>query len=194
MLGAAIIGFGPLFVTAVVAYLVALPGLIWSPFAALVIRRMAQRRGLDRNRQALIGAASSVFLLIPWILLFVALRRPHLPVLVVKLTLILLYTVWLLGPIVAWGQWVAGVGWLMTLGLGGGLSEDLKPVHPILAYGVLAAMVIAWVVSGVLSWKAWDSHRNVAVGDLVTFRYITPFALTWGCTLFFYLYLFLFLN
>ena len=170
MLGAAIIGFGPLFVTAVLAYLMALPGLFWSPFGALILRRMAQRRGLDGSRYALMGVAGSVFLLLPWILIFVALRRPHLPVLVVKLTYILLYTVWLVGPIVTWGQWVAGVGWLMTLGLGGGLGEDLRPAHPISAYGVLVAMVIAWAVSGVLSWKAWDSHPNVTVGDLVTFR------------------------
>ena len=131
MLIAVIIGFGPILVIAYVTFLAMLPGLVWSPFAALITWRMAQRRGLDGRRYALVGALCSVFLLLPWVLLTVALLRRHLPVSVIKLSCILAYTVWLIGPIVAWGQLAALIGWLMTLGLGGGLSEDLKPEHPI---------------------------------------------------------------
>lgn len=183
------------------AFLVALPGLIWSPFAALITWRMAQRRGLDGRRYALAGAACSVFLLLPWVLLIVASLRRHLPVLVVKLSCILAYTVCLIGPIAMGGQFVLTVESLMNPGLGFLGVEDPKPVLPIMTsalpiitYGMFAAMLAAWAVSGVLSWKTWWDHPDVTVEDMVTFRYIIPFALTWGCMLFVYVYMFLILR
>ena len=188
MLIAVIIGFGPILVIAYVTFLAMLPGLVWSPFAALITWRMAQRRGLDGRWYALVGALCSVFLLLPWILLTVALLRRHLPVSVIKLSYILLYAVWLVGPIVIWGQHVARIDFLTSLWLFEGVYSS-EPAPPIYTYGVYMVMVLMWIVSGVMSLKIWNFEYDVTYQVLMSFRYITPFALTWACILLLYVYL-----
>ena len=190
-LGAAIIAVGPLLIEFVLLFFVAVLGLVWSPFAALITRRLALRRGLDGGRYALAGAAYSVFLMFPWLLLVITMIRVRLPRSVVLWSYVLLYLVWLVGPIIFWGQFVAHIGYVMTFGLGGGLSENLKPDDPLVAYGVFAVMILMWVVSGTISWRVSSSVHDVTVDELMSLRYIMPFALVWVCTLFAYGYLFL---
>ena len=59
---------------------------------------------------------------------------------------------------------------------------------------MFAAMLAAWAVSVVLSWKAWSGHTDVTVGDMAAFRFLAPFALTWGCVLLLLVYMFLILR
>ena len=191
----------PILVTGFTVFLAALQGLVWSPFAAMITWRMARWRGLDGRRYALVGALCSVFLLLPWILLTVALLRRHLPVSVVKLSRILAYTVCLIGPIAVLGQSSLSIESLMNPGLGFLGVEDPEPVFPIMTsalppitYGMFAAMLIAWAVSVMLPWKTWSGHPGVTVEDMATFRYIIPFALTWGCLLLFLVYMFVILR
>ena len=180
----AIVLFGPLSVTVVLAFLVALPGLAWSPFAALIAWRLARRRGLSGGRYALVGAAYSVFLLVPWLYLAVSLlgRRP--PGFVVQLIYRLLYFAWLVGPIVFWGQYMAGIGvlWLDFI-WGGDTSEILDHDRRLVVYSVWSTMILMWIGSGVMSLGKWESDNDVTDHALMSVRFITPFALAWLCTL-----------
>lgn len=170
----------PIFAVGSMTYLMALPGLAWSPFAALIAWRMARRNRINGGRYAIMGAASSVFLLLPWILLVGALHRGVSDT-AVRLSYVLLYLGWLVGPIMIWGQHVARFEILTSLVLEG--SSETEPEHPVLAYGVFAAMVVMWTMSATLTLKKWNSVYDVTDHDLITLRHLTPFALAWTCTL-----------
>ena len=179
----------PMCVQLVMAYVMALSGLIWAPFAALITWNLARRRQLDGVRYALAGLASSVLLLVPWLLLLSA-QRKGVSDSSVRLSYVLLHLGWLLGPIMIWGQHVAELEFLVTLGLhiSGGSESDL----PILNYGVLGAMFAMWAVSAILTLKRWDSVYDVTDRELMTFGHLLPFALAWACTLFVQGYILLF--
>ena len=119
----------PLTVAAVLGYLLAIPGLVWSPFAALITWRMARSRGLDGERYALAGAAFSIFLLLPWLLLVTALHKRYVPDTAVRLSYVLLYFAWLVGPITLWGQWVAQWEFLFGFGLLDRRRKLNRPIH-----------------------------------------------------------------
>ena len=172
----------PLMLMAAMGIFVALPGLVWSPFAAAITWRIAQKQGLSGGRYALAGAASSIFLLLHWPLLLVTLLSGQVPVRMARLCYVLLYSTWLLGPIVFWGQFIAQLEYVMTMGIGGGLSEDQEPPVPVLAYGGFALMIAMWVASARMTWRMWESIRGAAIEDAVGFRYMMPFALAWACT------------
>ena len=105
--------------------------------------------GLQKRigRRSLLPCRDSLFLLLPWLLLIRALRRGVSDT-GARLTYILLFLGWLTGPIVIWGQHVAKIDILASLILEG--PGDSQPEHPILAYGVFAAMAIMWMGSAVV--------------------------------------------
>ena len=170
----------PIFTVGFMTYLMALPGMVWSPIAALITWHMARSRGLDRGRYAAAAGASSVFLLLPWLLLTFSLRRGVSDT-AVRLSYVLLYLGWLVGPIMIWGQHVAKIEFLTSLILEG--SSKTQPEYPVLAYGVLAAMVVMWGSSAIVTLKQWDSLYDVTERDLITLRHLMPYGLAWTCTL-----------
>ena len=172
----------PLMVTSFLGFFVVIPGLAWSPFAALMAWWMARRRGMGGGLYALRGAAFSVFLLVPWFLMVAALHWCSVPVSMLRWSYGLLFSVWLAGPIVFWGQYVAEINFLQTLGLGS--VTQIDPDRPFIAYGVLIGMVVAWVVSAVTTLKLFESKYVVDVGpeDLANLRGMMPYILAWGCT------------
>ena len=179
----------PIFTVTVMTYLMALPGVFLSPIAGLITWRMARNRGLDGGRYLLVGVASSVFLLLPWLLLIRALRSGVSDAWV-RLTYILLFLSWLIGPIVIWGQHVAKIDFLTSLILDGG--GDSQPERPFFAYGVFALMSVMWMGSAVIASQNRGSTYDVTEHDLSTLRHIAPFALAWACLLIVQGYMFFF--
>ncbi len=178
--GAAIIAFGPLLVTGFVAFFVAGAGLVWSPIAGLIARDLSPGRGFFARSYGWPGTACSVFLLLPWILLVVALIKGRLPRSVLFLSYFLVYFAWLMGPIAFWGQYVAGID-IFWLGLNEGPDPNSAPGGWIVGYGVLAAMIFLWLGSAVTTARAWESIDDVTPDQLVRFVAIMPFMLVWGC-------------
>ena len=176
MLGAILI-WGPLYITAVLACVV-FAGLVWAPLAALIAWHIARRRGLDRRRHALAGAAYSVFLLLPWFLWVAAQLRPRMPGNGIQLSHVLLYFVWLLGPILFWGQWYANAGIPIIFVGAVGSYEDSALDNWLAVYSVFAIMILMWIGSVVNSIRTRKLQNNeMAIG------YIIPFSLAWLCTL-----------
>ncbi len=172
----------PLTVAAVLGYLLAIPGLAWSPFAALITWRMARSRGLNGWRYALTGAAFSVFLLLPWLLLVTALRKRYVSDTAVRLSYAFLYIAWLVGPIIFWGQSAAQFEFLFGFGLLDGPSK-FEPYYPLWEHGVFLLMILMWAVLGIMSLRIWNFEYDVTDKVLMSPRYILPFALAWGCTI-----------
>ncbi len=171
-----IIIWGSFYVTATLV-LVAGAGLLWSPFAALISWHVARRRGLNERRHALAGAAYSVFLLLPWILLLVELLGRRVPWFAVLLSYVLLYFVWLSGPVWFWANYHAAFyGLELYFVIGGSYASQQNSL--LVGYGVIALMLILWFGSGINLIRKWNPHGNV-----VTINYIIPFALAWICTL-----------
>ena len=134
MLEAAIVIFGPWMVMGIMGFLVAPMGLVWSPFAALITSRMARNRGLDGGRYALAGATSSIFLLLPWILLVIGLRKGRLHPTALQYMYIFVHLAWLLGPIAVCGQFVASLDSLTTPVV---FAEDVDTTPPILSWSTV---------------------------------------------------------
>ena len=183
MLGAAIVVFGPWMVMGITGFMVAPIGLVWSPFAALITSRMARNRGLDGGRYALAGAISSIFLLLPWLLLVIGLRRGRLHPTVLQYTYIFVHLVWLLGPVVIWGQSIAEIEFLTTLEIDFGHGSAYEPTYPVLSYSGFGLMVTSWILSACVTAKVWSSRFEGELGEIVGFRYIIPFMGAWACTL-----------
>ena len=176
----------PLAATVIMAWVFVALAVLWSPFAALITWRLTTRTELSTSRMFLTGGAYSTFMLIPWILLVIMLIKQRLPKHVITLSNALLFLAWLIGPIVFWGQYAAGIGLLTG---GGDPGEFVEPNLRILGYVVWSAMLSTWICTGFMSLKKWGDYESVVVDDLLSFRYITPFALAWVSTLVTMIYL-----
>lgn len=144
---------------------------------------MARNRGLDGARYALAGATSSIFLLLPWLLLVIGIRRGRLHPIALQYTHIFIHLVWLLGPIVWWSQSIAFLEILPTLGIGASHGEDAEPLNPVVDYSGFGLMVTAWLVSASMAAKVWSSRFRGELAEIVRFRYLVPFVGAWVCTL-----------
>lgn len=79
---------------------IALAGLIWAPFGALICARAASRRGLQAHRYAVAGAAFSVLYLVPWFYLVLRMHNKYVPRFVIWCVYFILYIpIWLFGVI-----------------------------------------------------------------------------------------------
>ena len=190
--GAGIIAFGPLTLTLVMVFLLVVPGLMWSPIAGLISWHNARNSWLNGGREALVGVAYSICLLLPWILLAVALKKGRLSSSAVNSFYFILYFAWLIGPIVFFGQ--AGAQFeVLQFNVGAGTP---KPDYWLVAYSLFFGMLILWIGSGFIKLNAWWISKDdvtvaeeVMVDDLIRFRFIMPYALAWGCTVVSYGYL-----
>ena len=182
---AAIIAFGPL--SAFVVFTgIAASGLVWTPFAAAITGYLAHRRGLSAGRFALVGAVYAAFLLVPWIQLVVGLLNQRV-LRVVGPVYCLLFFSWLVGPIAFWGQYVAQIEVIQTLGIGNVSYEDrLAPLHMLVVNCVFVGMILMWCGSVVISLRF---SPNATVIPTPSFRYVIPFMLAWTCTLAVWVYL-----
>ena len=157
-------------------------GLIWSPFAALIASQMARNRGLDGGRYALAGATSSIFLILPWLLLVIGLRRGRLHPIALQYTYVFVHLVWLLGPIVMWGQFVLSIESLMTQDVVFAEGVDREPPNPVEIYSLFGLMVTSWIVSACVTARVWSSRFEEGLREIVGFRYMIPFVGAWAST------------
>ena len=107
LLLAFIVLFTPVGVTNAMGALLVIPAILWTPGAALVTARLARSQGLDVRRHAVVGAWFSALLLVPWVLLLNAMRQGTASHREVRPAYISQHVVWLLGPIIYWGQVVS---------------------------------------------------------------------------------------
>ena len=92
------LAFIPFYVL-VIFYFVAIIGVLWSPVAAYTCAQAARSRGLDARRYAIAGAGYSILLFLPWIYLWSKLRGKPLRAITVASGYVLIYVLWLMGPI-----------------------------------------------------------------------------------------------
>ena len=90
----------PLMITSFMGFFLVIPAFVWSPFGALIAWWMARHRGMNGGLYALRGMAFSVFLLVPWFLMVAALHWRSVPASVVRWSYGLVFSAWLVGPIV----------------------------------------------------------------------------------------------
>ena len=138
--------FGPLMVWIGLVFFVAIPGLLWSPFASLIAWRIARHKGLDGRRYAMSGAAYSVFMFLPWVHLIAGLSGYRVPRFPITVTYLLLHWSWLTGPLMMLTQIVAE-SWL---------ELDTLLEH-IVAYSIWTIMILGWIVSASLKLRAVTS-------------------------------------
>ena len=161
-----------------VMILIAAAGLLWAPFAAMIARSEALKRGLTGSRYAVVGAIHSVFLLAPWFCLMSRIRGDE-TALPKGRTFIMLYTSWMLGPILM--LWI-----LQESDYGSGTNMIVV---------VIWVMLAAWAGSILLLLAAGRPHtgqwRGVSlppphqsVGASLPVLYILPFACTWVSVVF----------
>lgn len=99
---------GVVFVPAILAYLaafvsgfIALAGLLWAPFGALICARTARNKGLPVGRYAVAGAVFSVLYFFPWLYLSSRMNDRYLENSLIRWAYFVLYVMfWLFGVIV----------------------------------------------------------------------------------------------
>ena len=161
----------PFFVTPILL-LLAIVGLMWSPFAALISWRMAGNRGLSGSRYAITGAVYSMLLVLPWIYMVMALRCKRISTGLVDFAYFFLYMAWLVGPIA-----------FMYLGF-----VFFAESTSVVAIGVLTALVLAWMVSLAILVKSWlpslfEVHRSSRGREpILDLKHIMPFGLVVAST------------
>ena len=157
-----------------VMILIAAVGLLWSPFAGMITYHQARRHGLAGFRYGVAGALHSVFLLAPWFYLNSRMRGDERGV-PGGWTFILLYTSWMLGPILE--LWL-----LQEADYGSGTNVIVVVIWIMLA--AWAGSILILLVAG--SLVAGQSHTGQwrLVGASLPVLYILPFACTWVSVVF----------
>ncbi len=166
----------PYLISMVMSVVLVALGVVWAPFAAVIIRNSSIRAQVNIDRPRLTGAVYSALMLIPWILLAVALSRQRLPKTLMVFSYGLLLLAWLYGPIVFWGQHAVGVGFLMG---GGDAGQYVNPDLRILGYTVWSAMLLAWTACGLVFLKARARGQFATAHDLLKARAYLPFVFSW---------------
>ncbi len=159
-----------------------IPGLVWSPFAALICALIARSKGLNIRRYALSGAIHSSGFLLPWIYLMLRMYSISVPRGIVKSVYILLYTAWLIGPILYSAIYSLIVYEISSTPRVFTKSHDELIVEYVIIFISAASAAIhlyMWINSlrrlthpqTVQEQSSDDSIRHLLIGD----RYIKPF-------------------
>ena len=83
-------------------FLLLLLGLLWAPFAGSICARAARRNGRDPARYMQEGMKASALQFLPWFYLLSLIREKPLSERVIRAGYILIYALWLLGPVMTW--------------------------------------------------------------------------------------------
>ena len=86
-----------------VLQVLAVLGLTWALFGGLLCARAARARELNAWRYAITGAAYSLLFFLPWIYLWSKLRNKPLRLSTITGGYLLIYALWILGPITGFG-------------------------------------------------------------------------------------------
>ena len=174
-IGASIVLFffaGPLVVALGLVF-----GLLWAPFAALITARMANNRGLERRKYAIVGATYSVLFFWPWVYLIARMRNRRIWGWVIRCVYVILYG--LIWPV----TWLASAINLIFL------SAYVSSVLSWILSPLLLLSVVMWFISkrNLTKWqRGYAKMRNGSPVDVLPDRvYILPFAYAFASVLFF---------
>ena len=166
----------PAMISMVMSVVLVTLGVVWAPFAAVIIQNSSARARANIDRPRLTGAAYSALMLIPWILLAVALSRQRLPKSLMVFSYGLLLLAWIIGPVVFWGQHAVGVGFLTG---GGDAGQYVNPALRNLSYAVWSAMLVAWTGCVLMFLKTCARGQITTAHDLLKARAYLPFVFSW---------------
>lgn len=163
-----------------VAYAAAF-GFLWTPAAAVICACRARARGLSVSRYALFGALCSVLFIVPWIYLVARMYDKSIPRNIVRTVYIILYALWLIGPIVMLSAVVVNelVFWMENANT---QRYNLAPYATIFAVSVILAVlnITTWILSLTLLRRQWLSGaQNRFVSALTAILSLTPFRRGW---------------
>lgn len=169
--------------------LLALVGLLWSPFAAAICGGVAHRKGWEGDKSAADGFLGSIFLFLPWVYMLSRLHGRPMGGGTVIAGYIMLFPLWLFGAIIP--------GAIMSWTLFWGGNADYGPFGALRAQyilnqlwmtsmGSIASEFAGLLLWAVMLWKMWRICRkyrqNVPVaaqGRLVAPVYMRPFQYAW---------------
>ena len=123
-------------------------GLLWAPFAAWLTYRQADAWGVSPKRYALLGGAYSLLSIFLWLNMMTGMRKANWNRFKNGKLYVALFLIWLGSiPVFVFHLFMASIG----------AYDDLhQPLSPprwaSAATGILAFIVIAWVVSAVTVW------------------------------------------
>lgn len=81
-------------IVAVVPTWLLILGVLWTPFAVFICRRIAHARGLDVDSYGGAGAGYSALFFLPWIYLVVRMLDRNPPSVLIRASYVLLYVCW----------------------------------------------------------------------------------------------------
>ena len=161
--------------------LIALLGVMWAPFGAVICGGTAKNKQLPVLKFAIAGALSSMFLLMPWFYLITRMEGKHFSRPLAVLAYIVAYSIWLYGPLLTY-FWYHVV---MTMDIDDlSLETSSVDVSNTRIY-MIAIGAVLWTVS--LTRLLIAHHHRSDVNDasddiLPKMEYVMPFALLFGYT------------
>ncbi len=169
--------------------LISIPGIVWAPFAALISALIARSRGLNAGRYALAGAIHSAAFLLPWIRLVLRMYSIPVPRGIAALVYILLYSLWLLSPILP-NVTLSFIYYDANSWRPESVSHDEIVVMYVIAFVSAAAAAIyfyMWISSllgliraqSSLEQPSCDSMIRLPIGDEYTRPFIFAFISVW---------------
>ena len=166
-----------------------LMGLLWAPFAALICGYIARKKNANATEYAWTGAKSSSLQLLPWIYLVSQMRDRPLSNRWVKAGYVLVYGLWIIGPLgLSCVAMVAVPVFLILIALG---FADIGGDNP-LTLGLLLAVSTTFFLLSARAWRrshsalrAFHLSRQEQGGsipiDTILPEYLSPFkhAIVW---------------
>ena len=173
------------FVAAFFSWLLALAGLLWAPFGALICGRAARKSGLSIRRYAAVGAVLSVLYFFPWLHLALRMNNWYLLPRFIWWAYFVLYVIfWLIG-VMGFGLWMlsaADTSAALDRFAGVGSTDPTLIKRIITAQLVVNAVL--WIVTLIRLWRMNRHDSNyLPTSDwdplLPHSTYILPFACAW---------------
>ena len=183
------VGFIAPVVATIAMLLLAVVGLLWSPFAAAICGGVAHRKGGEGSKSAADGLLGSILLFLPWVYMLSRLHGRPMGVGTVIAGYLLLFLLWLFGALIPGGIMSWTLFWTGNADYGpfGTLREQytLNQLW-MTAMGSIASEFVGlllWAVALRKMWRIYRKYRQnvpVAAHDkLIAPAYMRPFQYAW---------------
>ena len=162
---------------------IAVLGVMWAPFGAVICGGSAKIKQLPVLRFAIAGALSSLFMLLPWFYLITRMAGKPFPRPLAVLSYIAVYSSWLYGPLLTyfWSYVIITESPELSDYFAAGGSSYL-----ILSIYMIAVGVAMWTVSLIMLLIAhhrWPEDDDESAGILPKHEYVMPSALLFCYTM-----------
>ena len=150
-------------------------GVIWIPFGGTICAWTANKKQLPVLKFAIAGALFSLFMLLPWFYLITRMKGKNLPHSAIKSSYMLIYIIWLFGPILFYSWILIG-------------SIDLDPIDEFRDETFRAGITSAFMtVTGMSLWitsivrlRIVNKQASPSHDILPRMEYVAPFAFLLG--------------